>query len=324
MFRMRKAGTKASNFKLAQSQMMVYLILIFVLLIAQLASPGYLALNHVAGILRLSSFLGIAAIGQTFAILIGGIDLSIANVITFANVIAAQVMSGSDSNMLAALLWVLLMGAAVGVINALGIRFLKIPPFIMTLGVGTIIRGIFLIYTNGAPKGNAAPLLRAICGQSMMGVVSGIVIIWLILSIAVVIIQKITPYGRQIYAIGINEQASRYSGIPTGRIIFSVYILSAVFAALAGYFLVGYTGTSFLDVGSDYNTTTIAAVVIGGTAITGGKGGYIGTFAGAIMMTVLNDFLTIVNIPTAGRQIAQGFIILALVLVYSRGKKHNQ
>jgi ribose transport system permease protein len=158
----------------------------------------------------------------------------------------------------------------------------------------------------------------------MMGVVSGIVIIWLILSIAVVIIQKITPYGRQIYAIGINEQASRYSGIPTGRIIFSVYILSAVFAALAGYFLVGYTGTSFLDVGSDYNTTTIAAVVIGGTAITGGKGGYIGTFAGAIMMTVLNDFLTIVNIPTAGRQIAQGFIILALVLVYSRGKKHNQ
>ncbi len=324
MFRMRKAGTKASNFKLAQSQMMVYLILIFVLLIAQLASPGYLALNHVAGILRLSSFLGIAAIGQTFAILIGGIDLSIANVITFANVIAAQVMSGSDSNMLAALLWVLLMGAAVGVINALGIRFLKIPPFIMTLGVGTIIRGIFLIYTNGAPKGNAAPLLRAICGQSMMGIVSGIVIIWLILSIAVVIIQKITPYGRQIYAIGINEQASRYSGIPTGRIIFSVYILSAVFAALAGYFLVGYTGTSFLDVGSDYNTTTIAAVVIGGTAITGGKGGYIGTFAGAIMMTVLNDFLTIVNIPTAGRQIAQGFIILALVLVYSRGKKHNQ
>ena len=324
MFRMRKAGTKASNIILAQSQMMVYLILIFVLLIAQLASPGYLALNHVAGILRLSSFLGIAAIGQTFAILIGGIDLSIANVITFANVIAAQVMSGSDSNMLAALLWVLLMGAAVGVINALGIRFLKIPPFIMTLGVGTIIRGIFLIYTNGAPKGNAAPLLRAICGQSMMGVVSGIVIIWLILSIAVVIIQKITPYGRQIYAIGINEQASRYSGIPTGRIIFSVYILSAVFAALAGYFLVGYTGTSFLDVGSDYNTTTIAAVVIGGTAITGGKGGYIGTFAGAIMMTVLNDFLTIVNIPTAGRQIAQGFIILALVLVYSRGKKHNQ
>lgn len=321
---MKNAVTKATNIKLAQSQAMVYIILIAVLLIAQIASPGYLALTHVAGILRLSSFLGIAAIGQTFAIMIGGIDLSIANVITFSNVIAAEIMAGSDGNMFTALLAVLAMGAVVGTINALGIRFLRIPAFIMTLGVGTIIRGILLIYTNGAPKGYAAPLLRSICGQSMMGIVSGIVIIWLLLSAAIVMIQKITPYGRRIFAIGINERASRYSGIPTGRIMFSVYILSAVFTALAGYFLVGYTGTSFLDVGSEYNTTTIASVVIGGTAITGGKGGYIGTFAGAIMITVLNDFLTIVNIPTAGRQIAQGLIILALVLIYSRGKKHNQ
>lgn len=310
--------------KLASSQMMVYVIMVAVLIVAQLFSPGYLQFNHIVGILRLSSFLGIAAIGQTFAILTGGIDLSIANVITFANVIGAQVMAGTNAKIVPALLIILLMGAIVGLINGFGIRFLKIPPFIMTLGVGTIIQGIFLIYTKGAPKGNAAPALRAICGKSMFGIVSGIVIIWLILATVAVIVLKKTPYGRRIYAVGINEQAARFSGINTGRVIFSVYILSAMIAALAGFFLVGYTGTSFLDVGTPYNTTTIAAVVIGGTAITGGKGGYIGTLAGAIIMTVLNDFLTIVNIPEAGRQVAQGLIIVALVLVYGQNKKHRQ
>lgn len=321
---MKDELTKSAKIKLAGSQLMVYVILAAVLLIAQIASPGYLQFNHVAGILRLSSFLGIAAIGQTFAILTGGIDLSIANVITFANVIGAQVMAGSDGNILPALLLVLLMGAVVGSVNGLGVRFLKIPPFIMTLGAGTIIQGIFLIYTKGAPKGNAAPALRAVCGQSLFGMVSGIVIIWLALAAAAIIVQKMTPYGRRVYGVGINEQAARFSGINTGAVTFSVYILSAMIAALAGFFLVGYTGTSFLDVGTPYNTTTIAAVVIGGTAITGGKGGYVGTLAGAVIMTVLNDFLTIVNIPEAGRQIAQGLIILALVFVYSRNKKNRQ
>lgn len=103
--------------------------------------------------------------------------------------------------------------------------------------------------------------------------------------------------------------------------IFSVYMLSAVIAAVAGFLLVGYTGTSFLDVGTSYNTKTIAAVIIGGTAISGGKGGYLGTVAGAIIMTVLDDFLTIVSIPEAGRQIMQGAIILLLVFIYSREKK---
>ena len=144
--------------------------------------------------------------------------------------------------------------------------------------------------------------------------------IWAILAVVTMVVLKCTPYGRKIYSVGINEQAARFSGIRTGRVTFSVYLLSAVIAAMAGFFLVGYTGTSFLDVGTSYNTKTIAAVIIGGTAITGGKGGYAGTIAGAVIMTVLDDFLTIVNIPEAGRQIMQGVIILALVLVYSREK----
>ena len=305
------------------SQVMVYVILVVLLLAAQLMSPGYLKPTHVAGILRLASFMGIAAIGQNLTILTGGIDLSIANTITFATVIAAQIMMGRNENLPAALFAVIVMGVMVGFINGVGIHWLKIPPFIMTLGVGTVIQGVFLIYTKGAPKGNASPLLKAICGQSFIGILSGIVVIWAVMAAVTIVLLRNTPYGRKIYSVGTNEQAARFSGIHTGRVTFSVYLISAVIAAVSGFFLVGYTGTSFLDVGTSYNTKTIAAVIIGGTAITGGKGGYIGTIAGAIIMTILDDFLTIVNIPEAGRQIMQGVIIVLLVLIYSR-EKHKK
>ena len=235
--------------------------------------------------------------------------------------IAAQIMMGRNENLPAALFAVIVMGVMVGFINGVGIHWLKIPPFIMTLGVGTVIQGVFLIYTKGAPKGNASPLLKAICGQSFIGILSGIVVIWAVMAAVTIVLLRNTPYGRKIYSVGTNEQAARFSGIHTGRVTFSVYLISAVIAAVSGFFLVGYTGTSFLDVGTSYNTKTIAAVIIGGTAITGGKGGYIGTIAGAIIMTILDDFLTIVNIPEAGRQIMQGVIIVLLVLIYSREKR---
>ncbi len=305
------------------AQVMVYIILMALLIAAQMISPGYLKPTHIAGILRLASFMGIAAIGQNLTILTGGIDLSIANTITFANVIAAQIMMGRNENMPAAIVAVLAVGIAVGLMNGVGIYWLKIPPFIMTLGVGTVIQGIFLIYTKGAPKGNAAPLLKAICGQSLVGIVSGIVLIWALMAVIAILVLKKTPYGRKLYSVGINEQAARFSGIHTGRVIFSVYLISAVIAAISGFLLVGYTGTSFLDVGTSYNTKTIAAVIIGGTAITGGKGGYAGTIAGAVIMTILEDFLTIVSIPEAGRQIMQGVIIVLLVLLYSR-ERHKK
>lgn len=305
------------------SQVMVYVILVLLLLAAQILSPGYLKPTHIAGILRLASFMGIAAIGQNLTILTGGIDLSIANTITFANVIAAQIMVGRNENTLTALLAVIMMGMAVGLINGAGIQWLRIPPFIMTLGVGTVIQGVFLIYTKGAPKGNASPFLKAVCGQSFIGIVSGIVIIWAVMAAVTIVFLRSTPYGRKIYSIGINEQAARFSGVQTRRVTFSVYLLSAVIAAMTGFFLVGYTGTSFLDVGTSYNTKTIAAVIIGGTAITGGRGSYVGTIAGAVIMTILDDFLTIVNIPEAGRQIMQGVIIILLVLIYSR-EKHKK
>ena len=192
---------------------------------------------------------------------------------------------------------------------------INIPKFI-----AEVKEGKFEDAANTIAESSALP---AVCGQSFIGILSGIVVIWAVMAAVTIVLLRNTPYGRKIYSVGTNEQAARFSGIHTGRVTFSVYLISAVIAAVSGFFLVGYTGTSFLDVGTSYNTKTIAAVIIGGTAITGGKGGYIGTIAGAIIMTILDDFLTIVNIPEAGRQIMQGVIIVLLVLIYSR-EKHKK
>lgn len=298
----------------------VYILLVIMLIMAELYSPGYLKATHMLGVLRLASFMGIAAIAQTFAILSGGIDLSIETTISFAYIIAAQAMMGKDENILVALVCVLIFGVIVGAINGAGICLMNVPPFIMTLGVSTVTKGAYMIFTKGAPKGRTAPLISAISNQNFLGVISGIVLVWVILSAISIIILNKTPYGRKVYAVGSNSTAAKFSGINTKAVIFSIYIISGVVAAFMGFLLIGYTGESYLHAGSNYGTAVIAAVIIGGTSISGGKGGYLGSAAGAIMMTIFNDFLAIVKIPEGGRMISQGAMILLLILLYAREK----
>jgi len=306
--------------KIIKSGLLVYLILLVLLIIAEIVSPGFLSFHHLGNVLRQASFLGIVAIGQTFVILSGGIDLSVASIITLANVVSAQIMDGSNGNLLLALITVIAIGAVVGLANGSGVCFLKIPPLIMTLGVGSVVQGIALVYSKGAPKGYAAPLVRFISNEKIGGLISGAVILWLILGLITILILKYTTFGRNVYAIGTNVVAARYSGVNITRVTLSIYILSGIMSAITGTLLVGYTGTSFLDAGTAYTMNSIAAVVVGGTSIIGGRGGYGGTIAGAIIMTIIGSLLTIVHIPESGRQIAQGLIILCLVLIYGREK----
>lgn len=303
---------------LLSPQTMIYILLIFMLTVAAIISPGYLQITHLAGILRLASFLGIAAIGQNLAILSGGIDLSIAQLICMGNVFGAQIMMAKNENMLLSLLVVIVLGALFGALNGFGIKYLKIPAFIMTLGTSCIVQGVCLIYTKGAPKGNTSPLLKSICNDRLLGIIPPIVLLWLALAVITIVILKCTSFGRKIYAVGANETSARFSGVNTKGIIFAVYIISAIFAALAGYLLVGYTGTSYLDAGVSYHTKSVAAVVIGGTSVQGGRGNYLGTIAGAISFVVLEDFLVILNMPEAGRNVALGVLIIALVLLYKK------
>lgn len=190
----------------------------------------------------------------------------------------------------------------------------------MTLGMSSVIEGVFMIYTQGAPKGKTSPFMSSLCRSAGAGVVTGVFLIWIVLVVIAIFVMKKTTFGRNVFAVGANKTAARFSGINTTKIYFIVYIISAVLAIFAGFLLVGYTGTSYLDVGVDYNDNSIAAVIIGGTAVTGGRGGYLGTLAGVMLMVMLVDFLTIVNISEAGRQMIQGGIIIILLLLYNRDK----
>lgn len=301
-------------------QYAVYLFLVVILLLAQIYSPTYLQLTHMMGVLRLASFMGMAAIAQTLVILSGGIDLSIPYTISFSYILAAQYMNTSDANIPQAFLACLILAVAVGVLNGLGTCILRIPAFIMTLGLGTVVRGVYTIWTNGMPKGYTAPFIYTIANGSV-GPVPYIVIVWFVLGALAVVMLKKTPYGKKIYAVGSSQTVSSFSGINTRAIVFSVYILSAFIACLTGFLLIGYTGESYMDAGLKYDTDVIAAVIIGGTSINGGKGGYLGSAAGSLIMIIFTDFLQIIRMNEGLRQVGQGVLILLLILLYAREKK---
>lgn len=301
----------------------VYAFLVALLIISEIAIPGYLEFSHLNNVLRQASFLGIVAIGQNLVLLIGGMDMSVSYVITFANVLAASMINGKNENTLAAFVVCILIGAVVGLVNGIGVFYLNIPPMIMTLGTGNVMYGLAYIYSGGAPKGNTSDIVAEMANGRIGGVINGSLLLWIILAVITIIILKFTIFGRKVYALGINKKAALYSGVNISKITIILYVICGATAALAGVILLGYTGTSYFSTGDPYTLDSVAAVVIGGTAVTGGKGGYIGTIAGVLIMIILTSILTGLSIPEAGRQIVKGVIIIVMLLVIYGRKKSN-
>ena len=300
----------------------VYAIMILMLIFGNIAVPGFISTNNIAVILREMSFLGICAIGQTLAILTGGIDLSLSNTLLLCNIMSAYIVSGSDKNVPAALLVCLLVSTAIGLVNFAGVYLLHIPAMIMTLASGSAVYGIAYIYCDGAPKGKSSPFTSALVNSRFLGTINWTTVIWLILSVVIIIVLKYSVFGRSVYAIGVNPVTASYSGISVPKTLAVIYILSSVLAGFTGFLFLGYTGTAYLSTGATYNMDSIASVVIGGTSIAGGSGGYLGTVAGVGLMTILTSLLTAMAVPQAGKDIVQGILIIVLLItVYGRKKK---
>ncbi len=300
----------------------VYAIMILMLIFGNITVPGFISTNNIAVILREMSFLGICAIGQTLAILTGGIDLSLSNTLLLCNIMSAYIVSGSDKNVPAALLVCLLVSTAIGLVNFAGVYLLHIPAMIMTLASGSAVYGIAYIYCDGAPKGKSSPFTSALVNSRFLGTINWTTVIWLILSVVIIIVLKYSVFGRSVYAIGVNPVTASYSGISVPKTLAVIYILSSVLAGFTGFLFLGYTGTAYLSTGATYNMDSIASVVIGGTSIAGGSGGYLGTVAGVGIMTILTSLLTAMAVPQAGKDIVQGILIIVLLItVYGRKKK---
>lgn len=316
------AKVAKSNFLRNNSQVFfLWLIVFAMLMIGAVLSEGFLNYRHLGDILRTSSFLGFVAIGQTLVILTGGIDLSVGTLITMGNVFICMFLNGLDTNNIWAIPLLLFIGLFVGVFNGFGVAILHISPFVMTLAVGSLITGITLIFSQGAPKGLASPWLRQVGVGYLFDSIPIIVLIWFLLSMAVIAFLRLTVPGRKIYYYGANAKTAFLSGVDNNLTVMLAYGLSGFFAVLSGVLMAGYTQTAFLGIGNEYVNWSIAAVVIGGTSLSGGKGGYAGAIPGAIILILLEGILTIVRIPEAGRKIANGLIILVMITIYLRNRK---
>ncbi len=283
--------------------------------VATLGTMPLLSPNYLLTQLQTGAFLGIVAAGMMMVILLGHIDLSVPWTMTAAAMLATTV--GGP----AAIPTGLAVGLLVGLFNGFGVAYLRIPSMIFTLGVDSVMRGLMIAHTGGfAPQDSATPLMRYLAADKLLGVPVAI-FVWATVSIVIAAILSRTAFGKAIYATGNREAASYLSGIRTRWVIVGAFAISGLCAALAGVLLAGYSAKAYQGMGNAYLLPAIAAVVIGGTHILGGRGRFIGTVVGVILIVLLNSVLSIMQMPEAGRQIIYGLVIIVMLLVYGRTAK---
>ncbi|HTO61025.1 MAG TPA: ABC transporter permease [Bradyrhizobium sp.] len=289
----------------------------------ELLSPGFASPRQIVTLLSIAALLGVVAAGQNMVILGGreGIDLSVGGIISFAAFLAGNLMRQSDANILHALALVLGGTFMIGLVSGLGVVILRIPPLVMTLGMLGVVQGGLVLLTRGVPSGRAAPLLGRIVSDPVLFGLPGIVFIWIAVGVVLTLILRRTKFGFNVYAIGANEVAAAMAGVPVRRTRALVFALSGFLSGLTGILLLGYTEYVFVGAGDQYMLPSIIAVVIGGTSLAGGSGGYVGTMAGAVVLILLQSILTTLNIPPFGRQIIFGLTLLGLMLLYGRQRR---
>ncbi|MEU3019741.1 MULTISPECIES: ABC transporter permease [unclassified Nocardiopsis] len=293
--------------------------------VASLYSPAFATWGHIVTTLTVASFLGVIAIGQTLVIIAGGegIDLSVGSAATLSAIVASRFMDGSNDGFLLAVLIALGSACVIGVVNGIGVLVFRVPPLVMTLGMIAVVAGFIRLYTGGRPEGSAAPLLnQLVTGDTVFGI-PGVLWLWLALSVVVVWLLRRTSFGWRLYAVGANRTTAHLSGVNPSAVRFSAYVLSSLFAGVGGLLLLGYSQNVYTNLGSDYMLNSVAAVVIGGTALVGGVGGYLGTVVGAVLLTVLSALLRTMQIGggewgDAPRQILFGLVLIVVLTAYGR------
>ena len=255
------------------------------------------------------------AAGQTLVMLTGGVDLSVA---TTATTGAFMISSFATDGAAKAIGVALLAGLGIGIVNGIGVAIFRVNPLIMTLGVSTVTLGALTIYSQTRFLAPAPDLVTKLGSERFLTYIPYGLLVWVPISAAIILGLRYSGFGRLIYAVGDNVTACRLAGVRTWQVLLAVYALCGALSAAAGILLVGFNDAADLGIATPFLLPSVAAVVIGGTSIFGGLGGYAGTILGALILTVLDSLLTILNASQAVRQILYGLIILALAAIYAR------
>ena len=284
-------------------------LIILMLAYTAFRKPGFISAANSFNLIRLAAPLGIICIGQTLAILTGGVDLSVGSVAILTNVVAANIMQGDNANNPKAILICLAIAVLVGLANGVAVAWVKINPFVITLAMSIVTLGAALVYSGGAGGGAASPLIKYLgVGAFMKLPVAALV--WFVLTALTLFLLHFTTLGRKIYAVGANKKTARLSGINVSAVLILVYILSAIAAMAAGLVVTGNMGVGTLEWGFDYRLISMAAVIMGGTSFAGGAGGYVSSFLAAAALILLSSILTIEQMHEAWRQVIYGGVIL--------------
>ena len=285
-----------------------------------------IAISQATNIIRLSVFLGVIAAGQTLVILSGaeGIDLSAGAVVTLSAIVAYTIVSGRNENVIQALLAVLVVGAVIGFVNGLGVTFLRIAPLVMTLGMAGVVTGLIVLITQGNVSGSIAPVMTQVIARPVFPGIPGAIIIWAVFGLLMWVLLQRTAFGKYLFAIGTNRTTSRLSGVNVTGMVLATYSLAGALSALGGFLVVGNTGVVHIRIGDPFLFPSIAAVAVGGTLLSGGKGSYWGTMAGALVLTLITSLLTTMQMPESVRRMVLGGTLLIMISIYGRQRGFRQ
>lgn len=296
---------------------------VFVLVVAGgLLAPGFTRPASLLQQLILASILGVICIGQMFVIITGNIDLSVSWTMNLCTVILTSISLGKNSNVVQAVALSLAVAVAIGLFNGLAVAYLRLPAMVMTLGVNAMLKGLTLVVTGAQPKGSPPEMFRWLVSGRIVGI-PVCVIVWLCLGAITIFILQRTVFGRGVYATGNNQVASYLSGIRIEKTIVLAFVISSVCNALAGILFLSYSGQVYLSLGEPYQMPAIAAVVIGGVSIMGGSGGFVGVIAGVLIVTLLQNVLSLAHVAYAGQLIIYGLAILAMLFIYGRSAEER-
>jgi ribose/xylose/arabinose/galactoside ABC-type transport system permease subunit len=297
----------------------IFLVLVVV---ASLWSDSFLSRGNILNVLRqVASGAGIMAVGMLFVILTRGIDLSVGSIAALGSVLTGYFVTMSGYGVGATIVLVLLSGAACGLVTGLFIAYLRLPSFVMSLAMMAIARGLSLIISDGRPipLGEAGDAFSKFGSGFYLGIPQPVILMFAVFIVGGVVLNY-TRFGRLITAIGSNEEAVRLSGIDVPRYVLSVYVISGILAAIAGIISSSRTGVGTAQVGVGAELNVIAAVVIGGASLMGGRGGVINTLLGALVMGIIANIMNLAGVPGYHQQVYMGIIIIiAMLLQYSTG-----
>ncbi len=299
----------------------LYLAFFVIFIAFSLLNKNFLSVNNVLNIIVQSAIISIIAVGQTMVILTSGIDLSVGSIVGATGIAIGLLLVAGVSIPVAVVLGVL-MGAIIGLINGVIISYGRVPAFIATLGMMGIARGFGLALNEGKPVAGLPLAFEKIASASVFGIPS-FVFYTLIIYVIMFILLERTKFGRHIYAIGGNRDAARLSGVKVKVVEMIVYLFSGLFSGLGAVLLTARLNYATPVAGNGYELDTIAAVVIGGTALSGGQGRIIGTLVGALILGILRNGLTILNVSSFFQQIIIGAVIIIAVFMDKLNEKKN-